>query len=94
MILLLRTIQQQQNIQIIATTHSTVLLDDWCDDPDNPGDASIQVMLRDERTGVPKAYDFFTNPFVKEYLNYQFPGEIVLNTSNEEFNQFFQEEAK
>lgn len=94
LILLLRTIQQQQNIQIIATTHSTVLLDDWCDDPDNPGDASIQVMLRDERTGVPKAYDFFTNPFVKEYLNYQFPGEIVLNTSNEEFNQFFQEEAK
>lgn len=93
LIALLKGIQKLHKIQIIATTHSTVLLDDWCEDHSNPEESSIQVLLRDGN-GMPTAHSFFNNDEIKELLNYQYPGEIVLNSSNVEFDNYFRRKNK
>ena len=64
--------------QFIATTHNTVLLDYI--DPDN-----IMYLSRDS-LGNTKAYNpFFRSP-LKEKLDYMYPGEIILNTTNDELD--------
>ena len=66
--------------QFIATTHNTVLLDYV--DPDN-----IRYLLRDKQ-GNAIAYNPFSHSLLKEKLDYMYPGEIILNTPNEELDAF------
>lgn len=66
--------------QFIATTHNTVLLDFI--EPDN-----IRYIARDEQ-GNTIAYNPFENTEMKEKLGYMYPGEIILNTPNEQLTYF------
>ena len=64
--------------QFIATTHNTVLLDYV--DPDN-----ILYLSRDS-LGNTKAYNPFSRSPIIKKLDYMYPGEIILNTPNDELD--------
>lgn len=87
---LLMRIQREKGVQIIATTHSTVLLDYIADagarDPDGPGAASILFLHRDQ-DGKVIVRDMLASPAIQEKLAYMYPGEIVLNMTNEELSK-------
>lgn len=74
---LLRDVTEKKEQQIIVTTHSTAFLD-------YVQEEEIIYMFRDEMTGYTKAVPLFTLPAFKKRLKNFYPGEIVLNLSNEE----------
>ncbi len=76
---ILQEIYEEKRHQLIVTTHSTVFIDYV--KPDN-----IVFLYRDYNTGLTKAVKLFDNPEFKEQLQYMFPGEVLLNLSNEEIN--------
>lgn len=80
---LLRAFQEnseKNNQQFIATTHNTVLLD-FIDHK------NIRYIARGNH-GNTKAYNPFDYPEIHEKLEYMYPGEIILNTSNDELRDF------
>lgn len=90
----LRRAQSERNVQIIATTHSTLLLDDWVDrqdiaagpDPTGKSTSSVVFLYRDP-TGQVTAQNIFSSPHIRERLRHMFPGEIILNMSNKEIRE-------
>lgn len=72
----LKEICNNDNRQIIVTTHSTVILDYF--EPD-----SIVFIWRDEN-GKTYSKPLFLNDEMKEKLEYMYPGEIWLNMSEQE----------
>ena len=83
---LLKRIQQEKNVQIIATTHSTVLLDYWRESNEEDTDSSIIYIGRTQSGGV-IAVDLFAFDSIKEKLDYMFPGEIILNMTNRDIQK-------
>lgn len=92
---ILRRIQEDQNVQIIATTHNTVLLDYWLGvdnseylDLYNKGGqdnfSSSIVYLSRDTLGSVSAKNLFSSDAIREQLGYMYPGEVVLNMSNHE----------
>lgn len=91
----LRRIQKEKGIQIIATSHNTVLLDYWLGvsnseylrmferNEQETVRASIVYLCRG-KTGTVIARDLFAAETIREQLEYMFPGEVVLNMSNTE----------
>jgi len=78
---LLRSFQENSAAnqqQFIATTHNTVLLD-YID----PG--SILYLSRDN-LGNTKVYNPFSRSPIREKLDFMYPGEIILNTPNNELD--------
>lgn len=81
---LLKAFQERSLInkqQLIATTHSTVLLDYI--EP-----KSIRYIFRD-KSGTTTAYNPFENSELKNKLEYMYPGEIILNTSNQQLGALY-----
>lgn len=78
---LLRKVNQEKGIQVIATTHNTVLLDYWCDAQEN-ADSITYIGRRED--GHVTACSLLGNPQIQERLKYMYPGEVVLNMSNAE----------
>lgn len=87
----LKEIQLTKGIQILATTHSTVLLDYVLDDPGVSQNESVVFMFNDG-TGKTLARNIFNVKAIREQLDYMYPGEIVLNTSNSEMRSLLEKE--
>ena len=95
----LQQIQAEKNVQIIATTHNTVLLDYWIDKKDVALEetqdekslpASIIFLFRNKAGGV-IAKNIFSSSVVRDKLSYMFPGEIVLNMTNSQLQKALSE---
>ncbi len=90
---------QRRDIQIIATTHNTLLLDYVLDNPSNspdgsfdaPQNESVVFMFCDE-SGKISARNILDAEAIREQLNYMYPGEIILNTSNSEMRSLLKKE--
>ncbi len=87
---ILRQVQKENNVQIIATTHNTLLLDYWIDKREVDLDAapaqeksqeSILLLYRDS-FGSAIAKNIFDSSVIREKLCYMYPGEIVQNMTN------------
>lgn len=86
--------ETERNVQIIATAHSTLLLDDWADrqdiaagqDPTGKATSSVVFLYRDP-AGRITAKNIFSSPHIREKLHHMFPGEIILNMSNKEIGE-------
>lgn len=87
---ILQQIQKQNNVQIIATTHNTLLLDYWVDkrevDLDSaPSPATTQksiLLLYRNSSGTAIAKNIFDSSEIREKLSYMYPGEIIQNMTN------------
>lgn len=79
---ILRRVYQKNGTQIIVTTHNTVLLDYW--KTDKTDDQSSILLLGRTKTGGVIAKSLFSSSVLREKLDYMYPGEIVLNMTNEE----------
>ena len=87
---ILRQIQREHGVQIIATTHNTLLLDYWMDkneiDVDSaPSPAAVPksiLLLYRNSSGSAIAKNIFDSFEIREKLCYMYPGEIVQNMSN------------
>lgn len=77
LIKVLRDITEEKKQQLIVTTHSTAFLD-FVDAEE------IIYLFRDEESGSTKAVPLFKMPVFKKRLANFYPGEIILNLSNEE----------
>lgn len=96
---LLRDVCQQKNLQIIATTHSSILLDYWVKNVSqktfsnaSEENESVIYLCRNEAGNV-EAYDLFSSDQILEKLGYLFPGEIVQSMSNRELQTVLRGEA-
>jgi len=87
---ILRQVQKENNVQIIATTHNTLLLDYWIDKREVDLDAapaqensqeSILLLYRNS-SGSAIAKNIFDASVIREKLCYMYPGEIVQNMTN------------
>jgi AAA15 family ATPase/GTPase len=67
---------EEEMRQFILTTHNTVLLDYI--KPEN-----IRYVVRNAKGDI-TAYNLFANQKLREKLEYMYPGEIILDTPNEE----------
>lgn len=74
---ILKNASTEKNQQFIMTTHSTVFVD-------YIGADEIVYLFRDDDTGSVRAVPLFEIPSFKERLENFYPGEILLNLSNEE----------
>ncbi len=79
---LLRETCKKNHQQIIVSTHSTVFLDYF--QPQN-----IVMLLRDSITGYTKSLTMSDIDNIQELCEYMFPGEIILNMSNQEIADLF-----
>ena len=79
---LLRETCEKNCQQIIVSTHSTVFLDYF--QPQN-----IVILYRDSTTGYAKSVTMSDIPNMQELCEYMFPGEIILNKSNQEITDVF-----
>jgi AAA15 family ATPase/GTPase len=70
-------IYKEKQHQLIVTTHSTVFLD-------YVEAKNIVYLYRDQITGLTKSVKLFDLPNIKERLQYMYPGEVLLNMSNED----------
>ena len=77
---ILSDMYQESKHQLVVTTHSTVFLDYV--KPEN-----IVYLFRDLQTGKTIAVSLFQNSELRKRLAYMYPGEILLNLSNEEIVQ-------
>ena len=92
---ILRQIQLEQNVQIIATTHNTLLLDYWVDkckvdlDTDQSEAQSLEsiLLLYRSKAGTAVAKNIFDSPSIRDKLSYMYPGEIVQNMTNYELQE-------
>lgn len=82
---ILRASWSEKRHQIIVTTHSTVFLD-YVEGKD------IVFLYRDKQTGLTRSSALFEVPKLKEKLDYMYPGEVVLNYTNEELTDFLLEQ--
>lgn len=95
----LKKIQLDGSIQIIATTHNTVLLDYVLDNPSScsngdsviPQNESVVFMFNDG-TGRTLAKNIFDVKAIRKQLDYMYPGEIILNTTNSEMRSLLEKE--
>ena len=92
---ILRQIQMERNVQIIATTHNTLLLDYWVDkckvdldvdQSETPSPESILLLYR-SKAGTAVAKNIFDSPSIRDKLCYMYPGEIVQNMTNYELQE-------
>lgn len=79
---LLQDTCKKNHQQIIVSTHSTVFLDYF--QPQN-----IVMLSRDSTTGYTKSVTMSDIPNIQELCEYMFPGEIILNMSNQEIADAF-----
>lgn len=77
LIRVLKTNCQKRGNQLIVTTHSTIFMD-YVDKEE------IIYLFRDPKNGFTKAAALFDNPVFRRKLEYLYPGEVFMNTSNEE----------
>ena len=92
---ILRQIQKENNVQIIATTHNTLLLDYWVDkctvdldnNPSNKDAMESILLLYRSKTGTAVAKNIFNSASIREKLSYMYPGEIIQNMSNHELRE-------
>lgn len=82
LITILKDVCEANDQQMIFTTHSTVFLDYFSTE-------NIVLIERDPVSGWSKAYSMSDLPHVKELNKYMYPGEIVLNLSNQEMADCF-----
>lgn len=66
--------------QLLATTHNTVLLD-------YVEAENIRYIARD-KSGSAVSLNLFDYPEIRDKLSYMYPGEIILNASNQELSGF------
>lgn len=91
----LREIQQEKNVQIIATTHNTMLLDYWIDkriidlneEPDIQTQKESVVFLCRGTMGDVIAKDILTSEIIRDKLTYMFPGEVIQNMTNSQLRE-------
>lgn len=74
---ILRGIYQEKENQLVVTTHSAVFVD-YVNKED------IVYLYRDMETGYTKAVALFENTAINEKLRYLYPGEVLMNMSNED----------
>lgn len=79
---LLQNTCKKHHQQIIVSTHSTVFLDYF--QPQN-----IVMFFRDCATGYTRSVTMSDIPNIQELCEYTFPGEIILNMSNQEIADAF-----
>lgn len=84
LVALLQQAYAEKKQQLIVTTHSTVFLDYV--DRDN-----IIYLYRDEDTGFTKAAKLFDVEEMKSKLEYMYPGEVLLNITNDEIVKILME---
>lgn len=92
---ILRRIQKENKVQIIATTHNTLLLDYWVDkctvdldnDPSNMDATESILLLYRSKSGTAVAKNIFDSASIREKLSYMYPGEIIQNMSNHELRE-------
>jgi predicted ATPase len=96
----LREISREKNMQIIATTHSSVLLDYWIKNvnpeamsKENERDEAVVYLCRNEN-GYVEAYNLFNSDQILEKLGYLFPGEIVQSMTNKQLQELLRGETK
>lgn len=77
LIRVLKTNCQKRGNQLIVTTHSTIFMD-YVDKEE------IIYLFRNPKNGFTKAAALFDNPVFRRKLEYLYPGEVFMNTSNEE----------
>lgn len=95
----LSKVQQENNVQIIATTHNTLLLDYWMDkrevDLDSaPSPATAQksiLLLYRNTSGSAVAKNIFDSSEIREKLCYMYPGEIVQNMTNRQLQDVLED---
>lgn len=73
---ILRGAWKEKRHQMIVTTHSTAFLD-------YVEGKEIVFLYRDKQTGVTCGSTLFDIPKLKEKLDYMYPGEVILNYTNE-----------
>lgn len=92
---LLARVCREKSVQIIATTHSTVLLDYVLDaetaDADESARAAAILFLSRGEDGRVIVRDLLSSPAVRERLEYMYPGEIVLNLTNDELSRMLED---
>lgn len=98
---LLKEIQHNRGVQIIATTHNTLLLDYVLDDSsrslDGDSDTSPTeslIFMYGDESGKTMARNILDSGDIREQLSYMFPGEIVLNTTNSELRRLLEKEDR
>lgn len=84
-------IRDARGVQVIATTHNTVLLDYWM--PGRAEDGRLIVFMARDVYGRTMARSLFDSPELRVKLDYMYPGEIVLNMTNSEIWELFGEVA-
>lgn len=74
---ILQEIYKTKHHQLVVTTHSTVFVDYVKAD-------NIVFLYRERESGLTKAVKLFEISDMRERLNYMYPGEVLLNISNED----------
>ena len=87
LIKILREAYEEKRHQLIVTTHSTVFVDYVNAD-------DIVFLYRESEYGYTRAAKLFEIPELKEKLEYLYPGEVLLNLSNEEIVNVLLEQRK
>ncbi len=76
---LLNNTCREKNVQMVITTHSTVMMDYV--DPDS------LIMIYRKKDGTSKAIKLLDNQTFKEKAEYMYPGEIILNNDIEKVEE-------